>query len=118
MAVTESSKCAVLGHHEAVQSVSKRARETLHDQREMARRALLHQRREFLAATHQYEPAARQHLVSTLARTNEVHNCNVQMQARQLEQEADARFHQIHWELSSRFLRKQIKLLMISEKNW
>ena len=61
-------------------------------QRETARLALLHQQGEFLAATHQYEAAARQNLVNSSARNNEAHKYNVQMQARHLEQETDARF--------------------------
>ena len=43
---------------------------------------------------HQYEAAARQSLVNTLARNSEAHNYNVQIQVRQVEQEADARFSQ------------------------
>ena len=46
---------AVLGLEEAVRLLTQRAREALHDQRETARRALLHQQGEFLAATHQHE---------------------------------------------------------------
>ena len=80
---------AVFGPHETVQSVTHRAREALNVQFETARRALLHQQGEFLAATHQHETAARQNLVSTMARTSEVHNYNVQIQVRQLEPEAD-----------------------------
>ena len=61
------SVLAVLGPHEAVQPVTQRAREALHDQRETARRAPLHQQGEILAVTHQYEAAAKQNLVSALA---------------------------------------------------
>ena len=43
---------------------------------------------------HQYEVAARQNLVSVLARNHEAQNCNVQVQVGQLEREADARFSQ------------------------
>ena len=62
--------------------------------REKARRALLQQQGEFLAATHQCEAAARQHLVSVLARQSEAHHDNVQVQVRQLAHDADARFSQ------------------------
>ena len=75
---------------EAVQLVTQRARVVLHDSLETARRALLHQQGQFLAATPQYEAAARPNLVITLASNSDVHNCNVQIQVRQLEQEADA----------------------------
>ena len=44
---------AILGPQETVQLVTQRAREALNAQRETARRALLHQQGEFLAATHQ-----------------------------------------------------------------
>ena len=77
---------SVLGPQEAVELVTPRAREDLNDQRETARRALLHQ-----------------HAVSTLARNYEAHNYNVQMQVRQPEHQADARLSQRHWELLSRF---------------
>ena len=60
-----------------------------------------------LAATHQYEAVARQNLVNTLVRHNEVHNYNVQMQVRQLEQEAYARFPQRQRELLSRQLEQE-----------
>ena len=43
---------------ETVQLVTQRAREALNDQRETARRALLHQQGLLLAATHHYKPAA------------------------------------------------------------
>ena len=49
-----------------------RAREALDDQRDTARRALLHQQKEFLA-THQYEAAVRQSFVSALASNSEAH---------------------------------------------
>ena len=52
----------------------------------------MHQQAEFLDATHQYGAVARQTLVRALARNSEAHNCNVQMEVGQLEQEADARF--------------------------
>ena len=55
-------------------SWSRKAIEALNVQREAARRTLLHQQGDFLAATHQYEAAARQNLVSALARHNEAHN--------------------------------------------
>ena len=48
---------AVLGPPETVQLVAQRAQEDLNHQLETARRALLHQQGEFLAATHQYEAA-------------------------------------------------------------
>ena len=85
---------AVLGLQETVQLVTQRAREALNDQRETARRALLHQHGEFVAAIHQCEAAAGQTIVSTGARNNEAHSYNVQMQVRQLEHEPDARFSQ------------------------
>ena len=56
---------AALGTLEAVHLVTQRAREALNDQRETARRVLLHQQGEFLAATHQREAAARQNLVNS-----------------------------------------------------
>ena len=81
LATTESqtypqSHPAVLGPQEAVQWATHNEHERLwmNDQRETARHALLHQPGEFLAVTHQYEAAARQHLVSTLARNNEARN--------------------------------------------
>ena len=97
---------------------TKRAREALKDQSETARRALLHQEGEFLAACHQHEAVGRQILVSALARTNEVHSYNVQIQVRQLEQEADARFSQDRGISYLDFRRKHIKLLKISETLW
>ena len=48
-----------------------------------------------------HEAAAKQNLVSALARNNEAHKYNVQMQVRQLENEADARFFHRPMELSS-----------------
>ena len=54
---------AVLGREESVQMITQRAREALNDQREKARRALLHPQGEILAATDQYEEVARQSLV-------------------------------------------------------
>ena len=83
---------ADLEPQEAVPLVTRRAREALKDQRETARRALLHQQGELLAATHHYEVAARQNLDSTLAINNETHHSKVLLQVRQLEHEADARF--------------------------
>ena len=71
--------------------------------RETARRALHRQQGERLAATDQYEAAARKNFVKTLARNTEAHNDNVQVQVRQLEHEADARFSQRQMELLSRF---------------
>ena len=56
-------------------------------------------------------------LVNTLARNKEVQNYNVQVQVRQLETEADARFSKRQRDLLSRFSQEQIKLLKISEKN-
>ena len=103
---TLHSAPAVLGPQEAVQLATQRAREALNDQCDMAQRALLRQQEQFLTATHQYEAAARQNLVSALARSDEAHNYNVQMQVRQLEQEADARFFERQRELSSRFSQK------------
>ena len=93
---------AVLGRQETVQSVTQRAREALNLQRDTARRALLHQEGEFLAATHQDEAAARQNLVNTLTMNSEAHCYNEQPHVRQLEQEVDARFSQIQRELLSR----------------
>ena len=83
---------AVLGPREAVGLVTQRAREALHDQCATVRRALLPQQEEFLGSTHQYQTAARQNLVNTLARHNKEQNYIVQMQIHHLEQEADARF--------------------------
>ena len=83
---------AALGSQKADQLCT--PREASHHQRETARRAPRPQQGEFLAATHQYEAAARHNLVNTLARVHEVHNYKVQMQVRQLEQEADARLSQ------------------------
>ena len=83
--------------------VTQRAGEALNDQRETARRALHHQQGELLAATHLCEAAARQNLVNALARNDEAHTYNVQMQTRQPEHEADARFSRRHKELLSRF---------------
>ena len=94
---------AVLGPQETVQLVTQQAREAPHDQREAARRALVPQQGGFLAATHRYEAAARQNLVNTLARHSEVDKYNVQMQVRQLEQEADTRYSHRQRELLSRF---------------
>ena len=110
------SVLAVLGPQEAVQLVTQREREALNDQRETARRALLLQQGEFLAATHQHEVAARENLVNAVTRNNEAHNYNVQMQVRQLEHEADARFPRDKGNCYLDFLSKQIKLLKVSEK--
>ena len=74
--------------------VAQRERDALYVQRETVRHALPHQQGEFLAADHQYEAAARQDLLNTLARNSAVHKCKVQMQIRQLEHEAGARFSQ------------------------
>ena len=82
--------------------VAPRAREALNDQRETARRALLPLQGGVLAATQQQEAAPRQHFVNTLARHNEAHNYNVQMQI-ELEHEAFARLSQKTKELLSRF---------------
>ena len=71
---------AVLGPQEIVEVVTHRAREALNDPRDTARRALFHQQGSFLAATHQHDAAARQHLVSALARNCEAHNYNMQIQ--------------------------------------
>ena len=68
---------AVLGLQVIVQLVTPRAREALNVPRETARRALLHQQGQFLAATHQHEAAARPHLVSALARSSEAHRGTV-----------------------------------------
>ena len=54
-------------------TVTQRAREARNDQRETARRAVLHQRGEFLAGTHHCEAAARQNLVSIINRNGEAH---------------------------------------------
>ena len=86
-----------------VQLVTQRAREALNVQCETARRALLHQQREFLAATHHYEAAAMQNLVFALARNIEAHNYQVSIQVRRLEQEAGARFSQRQRDLLARF---------------
>ena len=75
----------MLGPEETVQQVTRRALEALTVQLETARRALLHQQGEFLAAVHQYEAAARQNLGSAFARNSEAHNYNVQIQVRQTE---------------------------------
>ena len=48
--------------------------DALNVQRATARRALLHQQGEFVAATHQCEVAATQNLVSALARNGEAHH--------------------------------------------
>ena len=65
---------AVLGPEESFQLVTQRAREALNDQRETARRALLHQQGEFLAAAHQREAVVRDHLENSFAR-----NCEAQL---------------------------------------
>ena len=106
---------AVLELQETVQLVTKRAREALNDQHETARRALLHQQEEFLAATHQYEAAARQNLVSTLARNSEAHNCNVQIQVKQLNMKQMRDLLRNRGNCYLDFLRKQITLLKINE---
>ena len=94
------SVLAVLGPQEAIQLVTQRAREVQNDQPETARRALLHQAGEFLAATHQYEAAAKRNFVNTLTKKKR----STQLQRfRQLEHEADARFSQRPRELLSRF---------------
>ena len=105
---------AALGPQETVQLVTRRARESLNFQRETARRPLLPQQGDFPAATHQYEAAARQNLVSTLATNNEAHNDYVQMQVRQLKHARNV--PKDKGKCYRDFLRKQIKLLEISEK--
>ena len=79
---------------------------------------LLHQEGEILAATHPYEAAARRNLGGAWARHDEAHDDFVQMQVRQLEQEADARFSQRQGPVFFGFPRKQIKFLRVSEKFW
>ena len=91
---------AVLGPQEAVQLFTQRVRGALYDQRETARRALLHQQGEFLAAIHQHEAVARHNLANTLTRNDEGHIYNVQMHVPQLE---DARFFHRQRELLARF---------------
>ena len=76
------SVLSALGPQEAVQLVKRRAREAWNDQRETFRRALLHEQGWVLAATHQYEAAAKQNLVNTLTNFNEAQNYNVQIQVR------------------------------------
>ena len=80
-----------------------RARQTLYDQRETARRALLHQQGEFLAATHQNAAVARQNFVNLLARNDEAQNYRVQTRVRRLEHEVDTRFPHRQRKLLSRF---------------
>ena len=94
---------AVLETQETVHLVRQRAQEALNNHRETARRVLLHQQREVLAATHQYEAAAKRNLVSALARNTETHNYYLQIQVRQLDHEVNARFSQRQREPSSRF---------------
>ena len=102
---------AVLGPQKAVQMMTQRARDALNDQREAARRVLLHRQGEFRAASHQYEAAARQNLVNTLARSGEAHIDHVQMHNEQFEHEADARFSQRPRELLSRFSQEAYQAL-------
>ena len=108
---------AVLGPQEAVQLVTQRAREALHDQRETARRAVLHQQGYFIVTTHQVEAAARRNFVNALASDNEAHNYNVQTQVGQLEQEADAGFTQRQMDLLSRFSQEANQALENQREN-
>ena len=55
---------AVFGLQETVLLVTQRAREALKYQRATARLAWLHQQKQFLAATHHHEAAARKNLIS------------------------------------------------------
>ena len=110
---------AVLGPQEAVQIVTQQTQTTLYNQRKTARRAPRHQEGGFLAATDQYEAAAGQNLVNPLARHKEALNDNnVEMLIRQLEHAADARLSQKKKNCDRDSLRKQTKLLKISEKFW
>ena len=59
--------------------------------------------------------AARQNLVNTLTRNNEAHNYNVQVQVRQLENKKHTRLFKDKGNYYRDSLRKQIKLLKISE---
>ena len=104
------SVLAVLGRQEAVLLVTQRARESQNDQRETARRALLHQTGEILAATHQYEAAARQNFVNTLTKKNEAHNYNAFGNSN-MKQTRD--FPKDRGNCYRDSLRKQIKLLKI-----
>ena len=105
------------GLQETVRLVTQRAREALNVQRETARRALLHWQGELLAATHQDEAVARQNLVRALEINRERHNYNVQMQVRQLEQEAGARNSQRQRELLSRFFEEGNRDLVDQREN-
>ena len=53
--------------------------------------------------THQFKVAARQPLVKVVVRNNEVHNHDVQMRVRQLEEDADAGFSRHQEELLTIF---------------
>ena len=65
----------------------------------------------FLLPLTNNEAAAKQNIVSTLARNSEAHEFHVQMQVRQLEHEADARCSQRQMELLSRFSQQAIQAL-------
>ena len=79
---------------------------------------LLRQQGKCLVATHQCEAVARQNHCQCFGKKNEVHNYNVQIQVRPLEQEAVARLClKDRGKLSCPdFPRKQTKLLRIREK--
>ena len=92
MIESQKAQCvpAVLGPQEVIQLVTQRAREALHDQCETARRALLRQQGRLIAATYQCVAAARENLVNILARNEEAHRYNEQMQVPELEHEVFA----------------------------
>ena len=107
---------AVLGPQETVQLVTQRAREALNDQREIARRALLHQQGEFLAAIHQCEAAAGQ-TMSVLGQEimkRTITMCKYKFDSSNMKQMRD--FLKDRGNRNRDFLRKQIKLLKVSEK--
>ena len=97
------------------QLVAQRAREALYDQRETARRSLLPQQGEFLAATHRYEAAARKNLINTWRETmnHTITACRCKFGNSNMR---CAIFPKTKGTVIATSLRKQIKLLKISEK--
>ena len=98
---------------ETVQLVTQRARNALHGQCETARLAPLTQ-----SGLINMKWLRGKNLVNTLGRNNEAHNYNVQMQVRELEHEADARFSQRQRELLSRFPQEAHQALENQREMW
>ena len=99
---------AVLGPQETVHLVTQRAREVLNDWHETSFTCFGATTKDDFALPLISTKRLRQNLVSALAKHHEAHNYCVQMQVRQLEQEADARLSQRQGKLVSQAKSKSI----------